>query len=75
MVKHCKHFKDQIKQLVASYRDGITAGLRAEMEKRESVVRCEKCESFRKGKCDNPLGLPNPYPDSFCSFGVRRKKR
>ena len=36
------------------------------------VVRCKDCADFCKGKCDNLLGLPNPYPDSFCSFGKRR---
>ena len=35
-------------------------------------VRCKDCADFCKGKCDNLLGLPNPYPDSFCSFGKRR---
>lgn len=37
------------------------------------VVRCKDCVSFCKGKCDNLLGLPNPYPDSFCSFGERKE--
>ena len=36
------------------------------------VVRCKDCKEFCKGKCDNVLGLPNPYPDSFCPFGERR---
>lgn len=38
------------------------------------VVRCKNCEEFYKGKCKKMLGLPNPYPDSFCSFGKRRKE-
>ena len=36
------------------------------------VVRCKDCKAFHNGKCDRLLGLPNPYPDSFCSYGERR---
>lgn len=35
-------------------------------------VRCKDCEEFYKGRCENVLGLPNPYPGSFCSMGKRR---
>ena len=38
------------------------------------VVRCKDCEEFYKGKCELVLGLPNPYPDSFCSFGKKQNE-
>lgn len=38
------------------------------------VVRCKDCKEYYKGKCDSVLGLPNPYPESFCSFGERRSE-
>ena len=36
------------------------------------VVRCKDCKEYYKGKCENVLGLPNPYPYSYCPYGERK---
>ena len=57
--KGCKHFEDRTKV--------------------EKVVRCKDCIYYHKGlKCGfGQCSKYNimPYPDDFCSYGERRKKK